>query len=137
MLKKYLIIFITLLLIPSLAYTAQKPPFLILNTIPHYTGKIKANWDNKELALSEGQKVKLLKIRKETMKGISSIKKKISILKAEVIEKFEFNSELKEFNSNIDEIATYKIKATKIHLKCAYETKKVLTSEQLDLLMML
>ncbi len=44
MLKKYLAtIFISLLVIATLAQVAQKPPFLILSGIPHYTGIIQMN----------------------------------------------------------------------------------------------
>lgn len=135
MLKKHLItIIIGLLFTVSLTQAAQKPPFLILNGIPHYTGMIKMHWDNKELALSKEQKVKLLQIRKETMQGIVSMKKKINTLEAKVFEKIEFDSELKEFDSILEQIATYKTYATKVHLKCVYDTKKVLTETQLDIL---
>ncbi|MCK5110481.1 MAG: hypothetical protein KAQ94_03090 [Arcobacteraceae bacterium] len=138
MLKKYLAtIFIGLLVTATFAQAAQKPPFLILSGIPHYTGIIQMNWDNKDLALTKEQKVKLLQIRKETMQGIISMKKKIAPFKNKVIEQIEFDSELKEFDTILEQIAAYKVQATKVHLKCVYETKKVLTQEQLDLLITL
>ena len=138
MLKKSLAtIIIGLLVLASLAQAAQKPPFLILSGIPHYTGIIQMNWDNKELALTKEQKVKLLKIRKETMQGIISMKKKIAPLEAKVIGKIEFDSELKEFDKILIQISKYKAEATKVHLKCVYDTKKVLTEKQLDILMTL
>ena len=138
MLKKHLItIIIGLLVTASLAQAAQKPPFLILSGIPHYTGIIQMNWDNKELALTKEQKVKLLQIRKETMQGIISMKKKITPLEVKVVEKIEFDSELKEFDPILEQIAKYKAQATKVHLKCVYDTKKVLSEKQMDILMTL
>ena len=51
-----------------------------------------------------------------------------------IVEKILFDSELKEFDAILDQIAAYKVQATKVHLKCVYETKKVLTEKQLDIL---
>jgi len=125
---------ISFLIITSIAQAAQKPPFLILGGIPHYTMTIKQNWDNKELALTKDQKIKLLEIRKETISGIVSAKKTIAKLQEKVFAKIESNSKLKEFNTILDKIASEKIKATKLHLSCVYKTKKVLSKKQLQII---
>ncbi len=131
MLKNRLTLVIGVLLISAtLVQAGPKPPFLILDMMPHLTGTIKSNWDNAELNLNDEQKVQLLKIREETIKAVTELKKKIGPLEQEVADKILADSTPGELTGLVDEIAGYKAQATKIHLKCIYETKKVLTPEQ-------
>ena len=135
MFKKYFITFvISFLITTSIVQAKQKPPFLILGGIPHYTMTIKQNWDNKELNLTKEQKAELLKIRKDTISGIVSAKKKIAALKSQVLKKIEMKTELKEFDTILNKIASHKIEATKLHLSCVYRTKKVLNKKQLEVI---
>lgn len=128
--KSMMLVIAGLLFSATIAQAGQKPPFLILDMMPHLTGIIKANWDNPDLNLGEEQKVKLLKIREETIQGVTELKKKITPLEQEVADKILASTIPEELSDLVDEIAEYKARATKIHLKCIYETKKVLTQEQ-------
>ena len=134
MFKKNLMLIICGLLISvTFAQAGPKPPFLILDMMPHLTGTIQSNWDNPDLNLNEEQKVQLLEIREETIKAVTELKKKITPLEHEVADKILAGAKPEELSALVDEIAGYKAQATKIHLKCIYETKKVLTPEQYTL----
>jgi hypothetical protein len=73
---------------------------------------------------------KAQKKREETIKGVTELKKKINPLEHEVADKILAGAKPEELSDLVDEIAGYKAEATKIHLKCIYETKEVLTPEQ-------
>ncbi len=49
--------------------------------MPHLTRLIKMHWNDPNLALSNEQKPKLLKIRKETMSSVMNLAKKLECLK--------------------------------------------------------
>ncbi|MCF6310430.1 MAG: hypothetical protein L3J19_08200 [Sulfurimonas sp.] len=134
MLKKYFALMVVSLLTITTLHAAPGAPFLILGKIPHYTGTIKANWDNKELNFTQQQREKLLKVRKDTLRIVMGLKKKLALLEKEVAEKIMSGSKPKELFDIVNKIAKYKIKATKAHLKCVYRTKKILTKEQLEVL---
>jgi len=136
MLKKYFVLMIISLLTASTLFgaTPKNPPFLILGKIPHYVGMLNDNWDNKKLALSEEQKEKLTKVRKNTIKTVMGLKKKLAILEQEVADKILSGSTPKELLANLEVIAKYKIKASTAHLNCAYQTNKILSKEQLSTL---
>ncbi len=134
MIKKFLftISFITLGLTSLQA--ENRAPFLIMDMIPHMTMEIKKNWDNKELALDAKQKTQLLEIREETMAGVMNAKQKLAPLESEVATKILAGSTPQELESLVNEIAKYKVEATKTHLKCVYKTQKVLSKKQLEIL---
>lgn len=134
MIKKFLftISFITLGLTSLQA--ENRAPFLIMDMIPHMTMEIKKNWDNKELALDAKQKTQLLEIREETMAGVMNAKQKLAPLETEVATKILAGSTPQELESLVNEIAKYKVAATKIHLNCVYKTQKVLSKKQLEIL---
>ena len=92
------------------------------------------NWDKGTLALSAEQKEKLLVVRKETITTVKSIKKKIKVLEAEIIEIVVDGEDLKNANSKIDEVAGLKSEATRAHLKCIADTVEILNDEQMELL---
>lgn len=134
MIKKFLftISFITLGLTSLQA--ENRAPFLIMDMIPHMTMEIKKNWDNKELALDAKQKTQLLEIREETMAGVMNAKQKLAPLESEVATKILAGSTPQELESLVNEIAKYKVEATKTHLNCVYKTQKVLSKKQLEIL---
>jgi hypothetical protein len=134
MIKKFLftISFITLGLTSLQA--ENRAPFLIMDMIPHMTMEIKKNWDNKELALDAKQKTQLLEIREETMAGVMNAKQKLAPLETEVATKILAGSTPQELESLVNEIAKYKVEATKTHLNCVYKTQKVLSKKQLEIL---
>ena len=124
---------ISLLFIFSLTLYAQ-PPFLSQGYIPHYTKKIANNWDNDFLELSDTQKLKLLKIRKDTMGGLNKLKALLEPVEQELADRIQKNEKPEDLKELIQKIADYKSKATMIHLHCVYNTQQVLTRDQLDLL---
>jgi hypothetical protein len=111
-----------------------RPPFLSQGLIPHYTKKIAINWDDSFLELTDSQKVKLLKIRKDTMNKLGKLKTKLEPLEQELADKIISGIKPEELYTIVDKIAIYKKEATIVHLNCVYNTQKVLTQEQLDLL---
>jgi len=110
-------------------------PFLLNSrALPHMTKVLVENWDKGTLALSVEQKEKLLVVRKETITTVKSIKKKIKVLEAEIIEIVVDGEDLKNANSKIDEVAGLKSEATRAHLKCIADTVEILNDEQMELL---
>lgn len=135
MLKKHFaLLVVSLLTITTLHAAGPGAPFLILGKIPHYTGTIKANWDNKELNFTQKQREELLKVRKDTLRIVMGLKEKLAPLEKEVAQKIMSGSKPEELVDTVNQIATYKVQATTAHLKCVYRTKKILTKEQLEVL---
>jgi len=106
-------------------------PFLITKGLAHLTGLVKMNWDDEKLNLSDKQKEKLLKIRKETIKSIRSIKPKVMRLESKIVKLTNDGLEPKEIFKLTQKLSNLKHEATKTHIRCIYNTKKVLTKEQL------
>ena len=134
MLKKSLLTLCLFLCCTSVASANKRAPFLIMGMIPHMTMQVKQNWNNEELSLDENQKTQLLKIRKETMSAVISVKKQIAPLEKEVASKILSGSHPTKLDSLVNKIAALKIKATQAHLNCVYNTKKVLTKKQVEIL---
>ncbi|MBU0925012.1 hypothetical protein KKG81_09015 [bacterium] len=134
MIKKFLFTISFIALGLTSLQAENRAPFLIMDMIPHMTMEIKKNWDNKELALDSKQKTKLLEIREETMAGVMNAKKKLAPLENEVATKILAGSTPEELENLVNEIAKYKVEATKTHLNCVYKTQKVLSKKQLEIL---
>lgn len=134
MIKKFLFTISFIALGLTSLQAENRAPFLIMDMIPHMTMEIKKNWDNKELALDSKQKTKLLEIREETMAGVMNAKKKLVPLENEVAAKILAGSTPEELENLVNEIAKYKVEATKTHLNCVYKTQKVLSKKQLEIL---
>ena len=113
------------------ASTPKNPPFLILGKIPHYVGMLKDNWDNEKLSLNEKQKEQLLKVRKNTIKTVMGLKKRLAALEQEVADKALSGSTPQELEEKLKVIAKYKVKASMAHLNCTYKTQEILSKEQL------
>ncbi len=115
----------------------KSSPFLIVGKMPHLTRLIKTHWNDPNLALSSEQKPKLLKIRKETISTVMKLAKKIKSLESEIATATMQGEEPKNIKPKVEELAKLKAKATMAHIKCIYDTKKVLSKKQLDYLLSL
>ena len=118
----------------SAAPQKQQKPFLIQGKLPHLTMMVKMMWDDKDLALTPKQKEELLKIRKETIGSAKALGKKIFALEDRVAQESQMGVEPQKLKKYVDEIAKYRAEATMVHLRCIYNTRKVLTQDQLDIL---
>jgi len=108
-------------------------PFLINNKMPHLTKLVKKNWD--KLNLTATQKSKLLKVRKETMAAVMSLKPKIMKLENKIVRYTMRGDKPSKLKYKVNELAKLKAKLTMSHIKCIYKTKKILTKEQLKMLL--
>jgi len=112
----------------------QAKPFLIQNKLPHLTMMVKILWDDEDLALTSSQKKKLIKIRKETIYGAKSLAKEINPLESKIVEASFAGSDPKGLEADVIKLAKLRAKATIIHLQCIYNTRAILTKEQLEIL---
>ena len=113
----------------------QNRPFLITGKLPHLTLYLMRQWDDPKLALTPEQKEKLLVIRHKTMSKIKEIAKQILDLENQVVQGVEAGKSPAELAPIVRKIAELKTKATMIQLQCIQETKKILTPEQMTLLL--
>jgi len=117
------------------ANTTTKPkPFLIQGKLPHLTMMVKMMWDDQDLALTPTQKQKLLKIRKETISGVQKLKKKIMQLESKIVTASNQGANPASLKKDVYKLANMRAQATMLHLKCIYNTRKILTEEQRDIL---
>ena len=114
--------------------SANQKPFLIQGKLPHLTGMVKVLWDDEDLALSSVQKTELLEVRKYTMKNAKALGKQIRKLEAEIVNGSNDNVEPKLLKERVNILASLRAKATMVHLNCIYDTRKILTEEQLYIL---
>jgi Spy/CpxP family protein refolding chaperone len=112
----------------------QTKPFLITGKMPHYTMLVKKHWDDPKLALTPKQKTALLKIRKETLQAIKSLKPQVMKLEKKIVHATMQGEDPASLEKDINTLASLKAKATMAHVRCIVETKKVLTPKQLKLL---
>ena len=113
------------------ATAVDAKPFLIADKLPHLTGMVKILWDDEDLALTAKQKEALLVIKKSTMGGAKALAKKIYALEDEVVKASQAGAKPETLKAKVDEIAALRAKATMIHLDCIYNTRAILTKEQL------
>ena len=85
--------------------------------------------------LSEDQKVKLLKVREQTVSNVQRLKKAIAPLEVRVAERILAGATPNELNPLVQKIASLKAEATMTHLRCIHDTQLILSKEQLDFLM--
>jgi len=128
--KLLVVVFVVMLSLASSLQAGKRSPFLIVGLLPHTTMKIKKNWNNENLALSKEQKEKLVKVRQETLNALKSIKGKVFSLEKKVVKKVRAGEQPKNMLKLIDNIARLKAKATKVHLRCLYKTRQILTKKQ-------
>jgi hypothetical protein len=115
----------------------KQSPFLITSELPHLTKLLIQQWDNPQLQLSEEQKAQLLVVRKETMTGVKSLAPQIPPIQKQVTEGIFDGKTPDELSASVQAISKLKAEATMIHLKCIYDTSKILSQHQLDLLLQL
>lgn len=113
----------------------KNPPFLITGKLPHHTKLLIKQWDNPELHLLDEQKTKLLVVRKETISAAQKLGKEIGALEQQVVEGSLGGKAPEELQALVQKVAQLKAEATMIHLRCIYNTSKVLDQQQLALLM--
>ncbi len=109
-------------------------PFLITGKMPHLTKLLMKQWDNPELHLSDEQKNKLLVVRKETIENAQRLGKEITPLEKQVAEATLSGEEPDSLQPLVQSIAKLKTEATMVHLRCIYNTQKILNQQQLDFL---
>ncbi len=115
----------------------KQSPFLIANELPHLTKLLIQQWDNPKLQLSEEQKKQLLAVREETMAGVKNLAPQIPPFQKQVTEGIFDGKTPAELSPAVQAISKLKAEATMIHLKCIYDTSKILSQQQLDLLLQL
>lgn len=120
---------------PGTGQQEKQSAFLITGGLPHLTKLLMHHWDNSALNLTEEQKTKLLVVRKETIAGIQNLGPQITPLEKEVTEGIFNGKTPDELHSLVHDIAILKAQATMLHLKCIYDTGKILDQQQLDILM--
>lgn len=123
----------TIILTLSIATTslsAKQKPFLIHGKLPHLTGTIMQLWDDEDLALTPEQKKKLLKIRIRTVGGLSTIKGEVFPLEDEIVQASTNGTNPEDLEDDIEKLAELRAEGTMIHLNCIYDTQKILTKEQ-------
>ncbi|WP_456389240.1 Spy/CpxP family protein refolding chaperone [Hydrogenimonas sp.] len=109
----------------------MKQVFLIQRGLPHYSMILMKMWDDPKLALTPAQKAKLKEIRKNTMKEIRDIAPEVRQLRKKIITASKNGSSPQTLFADVDKLASLKARATKVHLKCIYETLEVLTPKQI------
>jgi len=107
-------------------------PFLV--KLPHLTKVVKQNWDNQEFGLTKKQKEKLLVIRKETIKGVKTLKPQIVELSKKIRQSTLKGGDIKKIDKMVEKLAKLKAKLTKVQVRCVVKTKKILTKKQLKFL---
>nr|WP_321265454.1 hypothetical protein [uncultured Sulfurimonas sp.] len=132
--KNLAILTILVLSIGSTSLVAQQKPFLIQGKLPHTTMWVKQNWDNKEVGFTIEQKAKLKVIREKTMSGIASLKSEIFPLEDSIVKAIANGAKPSSLEEDVEKLAELRAEATMLHLECIYDTKKVLSKKQLQML---
>lgn len=91
-------------------------------------------WNDTDLALTKAQKEKLLVVRKDTLTAVKSLKTKIMKLENEVVTESNNGTKPASLKNMVKKIASLRVEATMVHLKCIYNTRKILSKDQLDIL---
>ncbi len=120
------------LFISSSLYATQKKqvPFLIQDRLPHLTKMIHMLWDDEDLALTKKQKEKLLVIKQETLSRLKELKQKITQLENSIVEASNKGENPQTLEKDVQKLASLRAQATMVHLRCLYNTRKILTKDQ-------
>ena len=111
----------------------QTKPFLIQGKLPHLTMLVKILWDDEDLALTPKQQEELILIRQHTMASVNTLKVKIIKLEAQVVKASADGKKPTDMKKMVNEIAALRAKATMTHLECIYNTRAVLSADQLSI----
>lgn len=120
--------------ITTTSLCAKQKPFLIHGKLPHLTGIIMQLWDDEDLALTPEQKKKLKHIRIRTVGGLGTIKGEVFPLEAEIVQASTDGTNPDELEDSVEKLAELRAEATMLHLKCIYDTRKILSKKQLQIL---
>ena len=118
----------------SAAPTEAPKPFLIQDKLPHLSSAIKVLWDDADLALSENQKIRLTKVREETVSSLQALNKQIIPLEAKIVAQAQAGKAPNELKADIENLATLRAQATLIHITCIYNTKLILSKKQFEII---
>ena len=114
----------------------QNSPFLINSErLPHLTKLLIQNWDKTKLGLTDDQKKKLLKVRKETLTAVKTLKPQIKELEDDIADEIKDGESPESVDTQIQKVAKLKAEATKVHLKCIADTIAVLDEKQIEFLL--
>jgi len=114
----------------------QSSPFLINSErLPHFTKLLIQNWDKAKLGLTDEQKAKLLPVRKETLSAVKKLKPQIEELEGDITDEIKDGESPESVDAQLHKLATLKMEATKIHLKCIADTIAILNEKQVEFLL--
>jgi len=131
---KFLTLFSLLVLaLTSTSLYAKQKPFLIHGQLPHLTGTLMQLWDDEDLALTPEQKTKLKHIRQRTIGGLSTIKGEVFPLEKEIVTASTNGAKPESLENDVEKLAELRAEATMLHLRCLYDTRKILTKKQLEI----
>lgn len=138
--KKQLLTLVVSVAILSLLATnvmaqGKSSPFLITGKIPHLTKLLMQQWDNPELKLSDQQKSELLKVRAKTLTGVKKMAPEIGSLEKQVAEGIFAGKTPADLSSSVFTIAKLKAEGTMIQLDCIDSTMKIISPQQLQVLL--
>ena len=105
--------------------------FLIQRGLPHYSMVLVKMWDNPKLALTPEQKTKLEAIRTRTVGAVKELAPQVKQLRKKIVQGARSGAKPETLAADVDRLASLKAKGTKIQLACLYETRQILTPEQL------
>ena len=112
----------------------QGKPFLIQGKLPHLTGMVYILWDDEDLALTADQKKKLLVVKKKTMGKAKSLAKIINALEAKIVKASADGAKPASLKESVSRLASLRAEATMVHLNCIYQTRTILSKEQLEVI---
>jgi len=109
-------------------------PFLIHGKLPHLTGMVKILWDDEDFALTTEQQKKLTIVRKNTISRAKALGKEVNSLESKIVLASEKGATPESLKADVNRLASLRAQATMVHLECIYNTRKVLSDEQLYIL---
>ena len=113
----------------------KSSPFLINTALPHMVKMVKQHWDDPVLNLSEVQKKKLLVVRKETMQNVQRLVPQVKALENKIIMMTMHGKNPQKLSPMVKQLSQLKAEATQVHIGCIYDTKNILTPEQVHFLL--
>ena len=122
------------LLVASTLTAGAAKPFLIQGKLPHLTMLVKAFWNDADVAFTEEQKSKLLIICKNTMEGAKKLAQQINPLEAKIVKETKEGATPKSLQKSVSKLASLRAEATMLHISCIYNTKAILTEDQIDII---
>ena len=112
----------------------QTKPFLIQGQLPHLTGAVKMLWDDEDVALTDVQKEKLIVVRKNTMKQAKALGQKVNKLEASIVKASLDGAKPEDLKEDMYKLARLRADASMVHLVCIYETRNILSKDQLEII---